>query len=989
MINATISHYQIIEKIGGGGMGIVYKARDLKLERIVAVKFLPPAFATDPMAKKRFLQEAKSASALQHANICTIHEVDETSDGQMYIVMDYYEGETLKSKIQKGRMAIEESVNYTIQIARGLHEAHRKDIVHRDIKPANIIITTSGEVKILDFGLSKFKGQDKLTKTGSTLGTVVYMSPEQARGEDVDARSDLWSLGIICYEMLSGELPFKGDYDQAIVYSIINERHKPVEAKDNIPNIIDKLLNKSQSERYQSAADLLADLTKAPASEYPKSQIRKRIAVSKHLIITLATVILAAILFILVLPLLQKESVIAPPEPILVLPFENQSGDPNLDYLRAAIPNLLVTNLEQSQYVTVLTWDRLEDLLKVLGKPEMDILDIDRQTGFDLCHLEAVHSVVMGSFTRAGNFFATDIKVLDVQSKKVLVSSNSKGEGIESILSKQIDELSSVIAGSVIASGDEIEREELNIFDVTTKSMDAYRLYSEALRRYHRFDFVGADARFNQAVTIDSTFAMAHYYLSKTGKVLGKRGNAISALNKAMRFSVNTPEREALYIRMDFATDVEVNAQKALEINKKLVEMYPKEKEALRKLAAKYRHQGQLSAAINMLNQALGLDPNWRPAYNDLSYIYALSGQFDRALANNQKYIELSTGGPNPLDSRAEIQLMAGYLEDAIETLEITARRYPDWYGTFYVNLSLANALKEEYNKALRQYQKLDLIFQQNQALHNQPGLLSWNYRSRGQLYYLLGRHVEALETFRKIAPLGDEFVTAEAADLMSYIHADRGDYIRADTELQNARQIRSMVRPSDELFWNLCYRCRSAFIDIRAGNLTEAVKKMNEVSGLIQELTHPKKEIYRYWTAILEAEVLLAKGDISAAIQKFRTAEIPNPFYIGWWYRFDYYLPIHRDGLARAYEASGDTDAAIQEYTRLLTFRSDSKERFLILPIYHYRLGVLYEQSGRKDLAIREIEIFLKHWANADKDIPELIDARERLMNLTSSHNK
>ena len=209
MIDKIISHYRIIEKIGAGGMGVIYKAEDTKLDRTVALKFLPPAFATDPTNKERFIQEAKSASALQHSNICTIHEIGETDDGQMYIAMDYYEGETLQSKIEKGKLKIDEAVDYTIQIAKGLQKAHEKGIVHRDIKPSNIVITSDGEAKILDFGLAKFGGQAKLTKSGSTLGTIAYMSPEQARGDEVDHRSDLWSLGVILFEMVTGELPFK------------------------------------------------------------------------------------------------------------------------------------------------------------------------------------------------------------------------------------------------------------------------------------------------------------------------------------------------------------------------------------------------------------------------------------------------------------------------------------------------------------------------------------------------------------------------------------------------------------------------------------------------------------------------------------------------------------------------------------------------------------------------------------------------------------
>ena len=222
MIGKTISHYRIIEKIGGGGMGIVYKAQDLKLDRFVALKFLPPHLTTSKEEKQRFIHEAKAASTLEHNNICNIHEIDETEDGQLFISMAYYEGETLDNKIKEKPLPIEEAIDIAIQIAQGLAKAHEKEIVHRDIKPANIMLTKEGVVKVLDFGLAKLSKQTKLTKEGTTLGTIAYMSPEQTRGDKVDRKTDIWSLGVILYEMITGQLPFKGDYDQAVMYGIAN-----------------------------------------------------------------------------------------------------------------------------------------------------------------------------------------------------------------------------------------------------------------------------------------------------------------------------------------------------------------------------------------------------------------------------------------------------------------------------------------------------------------------------------------------------------------------------------------------------------------------------------------------------------------------------------------------------------------------------------------------------------------------------------------------
>lgn len=265
MIGRTVSHYQIIEKLGEGGMGEVFKARDTRLGRTVALKFLPPMLTGDPKAKQRFIQEAQAASILDDPNICTIFEVDETQDGRMFICMAYYQGKTLKEKIAEGALEIAQAVDLAIQTAQGLAKAHAQGIIHRDIKPGNILITNDGLAKIVDFGLAKIAGQLKLTATGRTMGTVAYMSPEQVRGEEVGAVSDIWALGVILYEMTVGELPFKGEYDAAMMYAIINEEPDSLAGlRAGVPTeleqVVRKALAKNPSERYKTINDMLADL---------------------------------------------------------------------------------------------------------------------------------------------------------------------------------------------------------------------------------------------------------------------------------------------------------------------------------------------------------------------------------------------------------------------------------------------------------------------------------------------------------------------------------------------------------------------------------------------------------------------------------------------------------------------------------------------------------------------------------------------------------
>jgi TolB-like protein/predicted Ser/Thr protein kinase len=357
MIGKTISHYRILEKLGEGGMGVVYKTEDTALGRAVALKFLPMELTRDADAKARFIREAQAAAALNHPNICTIHEVGE-HDGQSFIAMELVEGQSLKERIERGPLPIDDAVSLAAQVGEGLGEAHEKGIIHRDIKPGNIMLTARGQAKILDFGLARLGGDTKLTKADTTLGTVAYMSPEQASGKDVDRRTDIWSLGVVLYEMITGQRPFAGDYEAAVVHSILNDAPEPVTARrSNVPmeleRIVGKALAKNPSERYPHVEDMLVDLRglHSTTQTYRPPQRAKRLGTKGMVAIGGGAVVILVVLILAI-----RHGLFAPAAPpgerhgadtrkmIVVLPFENM-GAPEDEYFANGTTDAITARL--------------------------------------------------------------------------------------------------------------------------------------------------------------------------------------------------------------------------------------------------------------------------------------------------------------------------------------------------------------------------------------------------------------------------------------------------------------------------------------------------------------------------------------------------------------------------------------------------------------------------------------------------------------------
>ena len=988
MIGTIISHYKILEKLGGGGMGIVYKADDLNLDRFVALKFLPPAFSLDEETKQRFIHEAKAASSLQHQNICTIHEIDETDDGQLFICMDCYEGETLRKKIKSDLLKIEEAVEISIKVSEGLSAAHEKGIIHRDIKPANIFITDRNELKILDFGLAKSSAFTKITRMISTTGTIAYISPEQAQGKEATHQSDIWSLGVVMYEMLTGQLPFKGDIDQVIIYSILDkEPEKITSLNPGIPsvleNIVSKALEKNRESRYQNIEEMLADLIsfKNKSSGLNSGQFfSKRKGKNKRLktaIISTLIIVIAAVLFYFV-PNFFAVSKNDIPISLAVISFENQTGDSSYDYLQKAIPNLLITNLEQAEYLQVTTWERMHDLIKQTGKGEVEV--IDKDLAFELCRMDGIDAIVLGSFIKAGDVFVTDVKVLDASSKKLLKSSNIKSEGVQSILVSQIDYLSDEIVEGIGLSARKIESVQLRIADVTTNSMEAYQYFLKGRELYDKNYNDDACKQLEKAIELDSTFALTHLYLAWVYSSLRYVAKEEKAYEKAKAFSDKATEKERLYIEAYYAGRIENLPEKRFSIFKQMAKKFPKEKRVYISLGNQYRMRQMYKEAIINFNKALKLDPEFSNACNFLAYTYSEMGNFEKAIEYYKRYASLSPGDANPLDSMGELYFKLGELDNALAKYKEAVEAKPGFGSEEYI--AYIYALKENYAETMKW---LDRFITSNPS----PGKKAHGYTWIGFYHAFLGHYKQSLLDFSKTQELTKEaenkYGVAVTTMFSGCVHLERKEYKLSRSCFE---EFKVVVKDFGYLYDFLEIIQMLTRVDLMEGKIDSAKSKMAVSESLIIELS---KKVPSWETAAkinrksLRMEIMLAEGDFKNAVALGENSDSLEIVSMGLKELIARNIPFVQDVLARAYYLNGELDKAIVEYERLITFDPKSNNRRLIHPKYHYRLAKLYEEKGWKEKAIGELEKFLELWKNADKDLPELIDAKSRLAELVA----
>jgi len=990
LIGKTILHYKILEKIGEGGMGEVYKAEDIKLKRHVALKFLPPHLTRDPEAKKRFIKEAQAASALQHTNICTIYEINKTDEGQIYLSMEYLAGKTLKETIEEDGLTVEATVDIITQAARGLEKAHKKGIVHRDIKPANIMVTEDGVVKIVDFGLAKLAGRTVLTREGTTLGTVAYMSPEQTTGAEVDHRSDIWSLGVTLYEMLSGEKPFKGDYEQAVIYSIMNEAPQAVaELKPEIPvtlgQVVSKALEKTPEARYQQAGDLLDDLKSISAGIVPdeikvrlrKEKIRKK---RKGVLYAVAIVLIIALAATAIWQLFGQKSAVVPiiEDSIAVISFENMTGDVSQDILKISIPNLLITNLENTGFFHVVTWDRLRDLLKQLGRSDEENIGMD--LGFELCRREGIAFIVLGSVMKVGDMFATTVDVWDVESEELLKSTRSQGEGMNSIINSQVAELSREIALGMGIAREEVASANLNISEFTTTSMEAYQYFIKGREDFYDQYIKDAIIRLEKAVELDPDFAMAYLYLGYThNHLMVDLEKGKEYYEKARSLTEKVTEKEKLLIEAEYTKAVEFVREKWLEIMHTIIEKYPREKQAHLELCKYYRASQMYDESIKHAEIVLALDPGRGDAYEDLAFAYTNIGDDKTALEYLEKGSAALPGDPRMNIATGHLYVKMGKIDDAIRKFKTALDLEPDFPIQNYI--AYAYAMKEDYSEAFAWCEK----FRENPL---SEGIKAKGYWLTAFYHRWLGNIEQAIEDSKKawdiFHGMGNRDFMSEY--LLGGLYHERGEMELSRDYFQNWYDgILEMCPPEA-----IDQRSYAAFflhhglglILLEQGHIESARFHLQEMEALMPRISSPQKhQGYNRFLGL----VLIAEESYGEAIFVLKEAPILKMSTL---WTTQYLIAFNHDEtralLARAYKQNGDLEGAIEVYGHLTDPNAENRDGRLINPINYYHLAACYEMKGWKSRAVKLYEKFLLLYKDADPVPEEMGDAKKRMENLT-----
>lgn len=783
MIGQTISHYKILEKLGEGGMGVVYKAHDTQLDRFVALKFLPHYLNSDPVEKERFYHEARATSALNHPNITTIYEIAE-HDNQLYIAMEFVDGMTLKKLVEREIPSNKTILDIAIQACDGLSIAHEKSIVHRDIKSDNIMITPKGQVKVMDFGLAKVKGSVKLTKAGSTLGTAAYMSPEQALAEEVDHRSDIFSFGVVLYELLTAHLPFRGEHQAAMTYSLINEEPQPLvrynqNISQELERIVLKALEKDKKERYQHIEDMQADLRKEMKNiEYARTGYVRAVAAApvvkanrnqklmKYGIPAgVAVLIIAALVFNPFSVQINTQKTIASEKSSLaVMYFQNIADPQDKDHTGDMLADLLITSLSQSKELEVISRERLYDIQKEFNA-ESRVIAPDMAT--KVAQRAGVTTMLLGSILQNEPTMAVTARIIDVQSGKILSSVRVIGYSPKQIFAL-VDTLALLVRNDLRVTSS-VPDDKRSIATVTTNSIEAYRSYIEGVDLNDKFLNEEALVAFKKAIELDSNFAMAYYALATAHG--GSNIEKSTALQRAYALSGQLPERERLIIQNAYVSGIENDLDKAAKLMEEYIQKFPHEKYAYLNVGVLYARNGEHERSIDAYRRGLRSDSLDKNLWNLLAYSHASAGKKTEALTAIDRYLQLAPAEPNPYDSKGDIYLLMNETDSALAWWKKALKFRSDFSSG--VKSAYQYLIRDDYVNAEKFLFQNSSVFGEEQQLYAEASFVAIPMR-QGKFNQCYRRILELLP--RHVEKKNSELLLNDYSDLV-FLSNEVGDF--------------------------------------------------------------------------------------------------------------------------------------------------------------------------------------------------------------------
>ena len=849
MIGQMTSHYKIIEKLGEGGMGVVYKAQDNKLDRTVALKFLPSHLTKSDEDKQRFIREAKAAAALNHPHICTIHAVDEY-DGSQFIVMEYVDGVTLRQKSEvrdqtsvsskpgNWNLELGTVVDYALQIAEAIDEAHSKGIIHRDIKPENIMVDSKNRIKVIDFGLAKIKGAMNLTKAGSTIGTIAYMSPEQIQGDEVDHRSDIFSFGVVLYEMLTGHTPFRGDHEAAMIYSIVNEEPKPVSSSvpdisSQLENLIERTLEKDPSDRYQSMEDLLSDLRRLkrktsrkiaiplstestsssssgrqqPAGTQTRSATRSRIFYGAAILFLI--IIVAAVYLLFFIP---EKPVTGSsfPNRVFVAAFENRTGDPTLDPIGRLVSDWITQGILHNELAEVITTTTMLQMIQHAGLVGGGLED--RIKLIKLAEATQSGVLISGMFHQVGEDIQLHSQIIDAQKNDVILTLEPV-RGPRSEPMKAINDLQQKIMGAlavhVFPGGNIRMYSDPPIYEAYVEFLEGYRYFGS--------DYAKAFEHLRRAIEIDPAYIIPKFVYGTGHANMGYYEIADSVFTSIDKEShrLSSFERHYLDWHKFLLQGKDEEALASLLHIESITPMDPTTNYLIGRSALRLNRPGLTVATYEKIDfQDYWADfPVFAWRFGYLSQAHHLLGNYQKSLEVSQEAKKIF---PNNLDHRAdEVSALAalGKVEELHEAIQESKSIEPSAGSAGDVMLTASRELHAHGNKAeALQVAEQAMRWYGDHDPENKSGL--------AEAYYLAGQWSESYSLYRELAADNPDDITYVGG--LGTLAARRGDE-------EEARRIAGELKNIDRKYLFGRHTYLRARIHALLGEHAEAVKLIRE----------------------------------------------------------------------------------------------------------------------------------------------------------------